>query len=376
MSITFFSFQPIKALAGVQAFGIFAALVIFIDYVLVMSLFCTAVVIFHEKFEREGYCCCEPICCYKKPELNPTQKALANAMDANTEVPTGDKISIFFRTKVATFLKNGKNRGFIFLFFAIWLITACIFGSRIEPTQETEQFLDPNHPLQRATTILGQEFPTTQDDTGSMIYFAWGLGGVDRDGVNQLVNPDFLGYPVFLETFDFNEQCQTEMLNVCEDLKLNVDYAPFIKQDSGLGVVHCFVEELAAFNVYGNLDDCESVKRGLWKNETWQVSSDELNSVMENFIKQTSCYSNINENILTFYGNSVGWDGTSLKYASMSAESAVLIPFATKTELATRNEYDKFIDLGKKMDKTMESYCGSKATVTVSSTKTLTYFVC
>jgi predicted RND superfamily exporter protein len=41
----------ITPLAGVRAFGVFAATVILVDYILVMTMFCTAVVIYHNKFE-------------------------------------------------------------------------------------------------------------------------------------------------------------------------------------------------------------------------------------------------------------------------------------------------------------------------------------
>jgi predicted RND superfamily exporter protein len=38
-------------IADVASFGIFAALVILMDYALVMTLFCTSVVLFHNHFE-------------------------------------------------------------------------------------------------------------------------------------------------------------------------------------------------------------------------------------------------------------------------------------------------------------------------------------
>eukprot|EP00985_Skeletonema_marinoi_P006854 scaffold2996_cov122-Skeletonema_marinoi.AAC.5 len=46
----------ITPLSSIQSFGIFAACVILIDYVLVMSLFCTAVVIYHDRYESRAKC--------------------------------------------------------------------------------------------------------------------------------------------------------------------------------------------------------------------------------------------------------------------------------------------------------------------------------
>ena len=71
--------------------------------------------------------------------------------------------------------------------FLSWVGVAIWQAAKIEPTKENEQFLDENHPLQRSVTILDKEFPTANDDLGMKVYFAWGLGLVDRTGVNRLL---------------------------------------------------------------------------------------------------------------------------------------------------------------------------------------------
>jgi hypothetical protein len=42
--------------AGTQGFGVFAALVIAVDYIFVMSIFCTAVLVFHDRLEKHPLC--------------------------------------------------------------------------------------------------------------------------------------------------------------------------------------------------------------------------------------------------------------------------------------------------------------------------------
>lgn len=354
-------------LVSVQAFGIFAAIVIFVDYVLVMSLFCSATIIYHNKFEKDGFCCA-PTCCYggfcKTSDPTPTMRAYDQATAVNGDPPTGDKISVFFRSKIAVFLTKPLNRYIIFTLYFTWVIVAVIFGARLEPTTETEEFLDENHPLQKTFTIIGNNFPSTEQDLGSKIYFSWGVGEVDRNGVNQLLDPAFLGKPTYIESFEFNEQCQTEMLRTCDELKTSDDYKSNIKQEAGLGVVHCFVEEFGAYSVYGNLNDCQAVKRGSWKNETWQVSPEDFAEVMEGFLNETSCYSDRREETLLHYKDEIGWNGSSLIYASVAAESAVVDPFSTLAEQVTRNEYDKFIEIGEGLDQIMIEACGSSVTMT------------
>ena len=68
---------------------------------------------------------------------------------------------------------------------ALWQTT------KIEPTKEAEQFLDEDHPLQKSITILNNEFPVADDDLALRVYYAWGLGEVDRSGVRLLFDPDF-----------------------------------------------------------------------------------------------------------------------------------------------------------------------------------------
>ena len=355
------------ALVAVQAFGIFAALVIFIDYVLVMSLYCTAVVIYHNKFEK-GACCCAPSCCYggfcATSDPTSTEKAFQQAKAMHWETPEGDKISSFFRTKVTVFLMSPLNRILLLLMFVGWVATAAYFGVGIEPIKETEEFLNENHPLQKSFTILGERFPNTENDQGSAIYFAWGVGDVDRDGVNQLLDTEYLGTPTFIDTFDLNEQCQALMVEACADFQTN--HKSHIKQEDGIGSVKCFIEEFAAYSVYGSLDDCDAVIRGAWKNENWQVPSEEVANLMEGFLKEKTCYSQTQEDVLTFYEKEIGWDGVSLKYASISVESDVVDPFTTNPEQVLRVEYDAFSEIRDNLDRATMEACGSRVLMTVS----------
>ncbi len=55
--------------------------------------------------------------------------------------------------------------------------------------------------------------------------------------LNQLFDPDFVGDPVFVEDFEFNQQCQSKMLEACEILKTDEQFdkissiADLIKKD-------------------------------------------------------------------------------------------------------------------------------------------------
>eukprot|EP00980_Cylindrotheca_fusiformis_P001336 scaffold338_cov116-Cylindrotheca_fusiformis.AAC.1 len=356
----------ITPLTSIQSFGIFAAIVIFIDYVLVMTLFCTAVVIYHDRFEDNSCCgCCWP-CGTLKPSN--TDKARHHLEQSGEEQVQGDCVSRFFRNTFSSIIKTPINRLIIFVLFLIWMGLAIWQAVQIEPTKEAEQFLDEDHPLQKSLTISNREFPSANDDQGLKVFYAWGLEDVDRDGVNLLLDPDDYGEPRFVEDFDFNPQCQTELLSFCDKLRTDPQYRDLIKRNKdGVGEVYCFIEELAAFNVQGNFDDddCPYVRSGAWRNETWQVDPSNLSSIMGSFLRQKSCFDDDRvETISGRYQDELGWDGSAMKYAAISAASSVLKPFATQSESETRAEYDRFIAIGEEAGSIVSQYCSGNVVVT------------
>jgi len=353
-------------LIGMGAFGIFTALVIFIDYVLVMTLFCTAVVIYHNKLENRSCCSCFSGGCCKTVNPTPTMIALENSKSNRSEGGnTEDKISKFFRTKVSNFILSPNARLILAVIFLSWLIVASIFSTKLEPTNASDQFLPEDHPLQKSFSILGDEFNFAESDPALEIFFTWGLGDVNRKGVNQLMIPEFAGTPVFLDTFNFDEECQLEMVQACDDLLFNKEYIPYIKQTvDGQGTVKCFMEEFGAYSAIGNLDNCDSVRKGAWKQTNWTVPLDDLPSFMEKFLNETSCFSDSRSTILSYYGNELGWDGNRFKYAGVSVESNILDPFSNPSEPVARKEYDMMIKISEGFDATMEEKCGSKAIMT------------
>lgn len=165
--------------------------------------------------------------------------------------------------------------------------------------------------------------------------------------------------------FDFNEQCQTDLLALCDKLKTDPQYRDLIKRKNGLGSVFCFVEELAAYNVRGNLDDCDYVRQGEWKNETWQVDPNELDGIMPKFLEQKSCMDeNGRETISGRYQDEIGWNGFDLKYAAISTESNVLDPFGIDGEALTRGEYEQFINIAQEQDQIISKSCGGTVIMT------------
>lgn len=353
----FLSTTLTSPIAGTRSFGTFAAFVIFFDYILVMTLYCTAVVIYHDRFENKNGCCnCS---FWSKSNMSPTQIAVENK---DGEGPSPDRITVFFKETFSQFILKPKNRIIIAIPMIAWIVISSIYTSKLEPTTTTEQILDKDHPLQKSITIL-DKFPKTQEDNGVPIYFIWGLHEIDRNGVNQLFGPDYIGKPSFVNNFEFNEDCQLKMLEACETLKNDSEFEEFIKRaDDGNRIVDCFVEELGAYKV-NNATNCDTMKGEQWKSETWQVNPSDLESTMESFVKTKSCYGN-KELVQNQYSETMGWDGESLRYAGFSIESSILTPIGALAEDVVRVHYDKFLEFKETLDVSMEKVCQGTAVMT------------
>lgn len=344
-------------LANVKSFGIFAALVILFDYVLVMTLYCSAVVVYHDRFENKPSCCSCTFWKVNKP--SPTEAAFAVSEEGGS-VEEG-RITRFFKEKAAPFILNGRNRLIVAVPLIAWFVLTAVFASTIKPTTSTEQFLDDNHPIQKASTIIIEEFPKTQEDETSKIHFVWGLKDVDRSGIRQLFNTESVGEPVFVDNFAFNEQCQSKMLEACETLKTDKSFDEFIILEDGLRGVDCFVEELGAYNA--GQYACDNVDRYDLEGKDWEVPESTLKETLKSFVKETSCSDESTE-VGDYYSDALGWNGNDLRFVGISVKSSILTPRQVLPEDEVRVHYDKFIEFGKELDKTMADVCQSNAIVT------------
>merc|ERR1712038_310937 len=366
----------------VRAFGVFAAVVIFIDYVLVMTLFCSAVIIYHNKFEGR---CCDCNCKTSDPTPTEVARQFTNGeWDGNDEVEyadslrrsqvkreKGEKVSMFFREKVSSFVFNPIVRMVLAVCFLGWVAGAIYLTSTLEPTKEADPFFRESHPLQKSINIINDEFELAElaGEPGLLVYFAWGLDIVNRKGVNLFFNDNFVGEPVFLD-FQFNEQCQNAMLEICDDFTLNEEYEPQIKRSQGRGKVNCFIKGLAAFRTYGEdfENHCEDVmvrEKSFWDTQDWNVKPEDVNAVMKEFVKQKSCMPDAqSRTIMTYYDEELGWDGKDLRYAAISVESLTLTASEQTSESKTRKEYDAYVEMTKTVDEIALNACGGESIMT------------
>merc|ERR1712226_1455726 len=142
-----------------------------------------------------------------------------------------------------------------------------------------------------------------------------GLGQVDRTGVQLLFDPENFGTPTYLENTKWDSTCQEGLLQVCEEFQTLSEYSQFINTKA-------------------------------WKQYEYIIPEAELDTIIANFLEDNprSCVQQ-GEFVGSRYRTELGFDGNTLRYTTISVESAVLDPFSRKPEMVARAEYDQFIDI-------------------------------
>jgi hypothetical protein len=180
----------------VQSFGIYSALLILTDYLLVITWFPSCVVIYHDRFESRPNCCCACCGCFHKSDgscncgapselgcgptaLNTTssgrrtfdcifkykqpsvlkvkgedkapseadlQAAAAETSDATETGAVPRKMEVFFGSTFADFV-NGRA-GLIILASCVFLIPVLVMMVQISPATKPDQNFPDDHKFQ------------------------------------------------------------------------------------------------------------------------------------------------------------------------------------------------------------------------------------
>jgi hypothetical protein len=364
----------ISPLASTIAFGVFAALVILCDYILVMTFFCTTVVIYHNSVEVRQTCgceknrtgCCACVCCFPVP---PTERTTATQGSMPLTEAEGhqtvyglcasfkiaDALSLIFGAKIGETILNARARICIGVVFAALLIPMATLASKIKPTEQAEQFLPDTHPFQAIINVFGNEFPSSGESSNTWIYASWGLGKVDRDGVAQLYNgADNIGTGTFDEKFEFNAPMQQHILQSCTEVTdYGIDGEPKypdmvrVNSETGKFSVECWVYDLYQYIQEGRrlllADPTDAQSRGyMLSSYVFPIPDAQIPAVMNEFMSTEAAGSQ--STILDKYTWKLGWDKQQQKvrFVTFGMESQHINQHAFLTRAAGLKEYVKF----------------------------------
>lgn len=135
-------------LMPIKSFGVFAGLIIPVNYIMMIFIFPPAVIIYENKIQNIT-------CCKKKSDEDKVEKF--NQEDIMIrKLSAFEKIENFFGNKWNNMVYRGRYP--ILALFVIWLAIACIFASKIGPLTEEEEFIPKYHPNVRVWTIFRENF--------------------------------------------------------------------------------------------------------------------------------------------------------------------------------------------------------------------------
>ena len=138
-AVAFFA-NAFSPLINISAFGIFAGVIVPINYFLVIMIFPPAVVWYERTILTNPSCICWGRCIKSKKESGEALGRVERFFDGPINSLVGHKI--------------GKSS--IISISAIWFALAIYFTSQIEPLSEQEEFIDPDNELMETFTIIGE----------------------------------------------------------------------------------------------------------------------------------------------------------------------------------------------------------------------------
>ena len=226
-----------SALMPISTFGFFAAIIIPVNYLLVITVYPPVLVIWKKYVSTR---CCT--CCQKKKEDSvvlpdpPEREENATTSKAETH-ESGSKIERFFKNKWSAWMFKG--RVVVVPLLIVW-IGICIWRSfLIEPLSEEESFIPDDLEPVIALNTLNDDFNQGEDDLVVKVKFIWGASHVDRSSAAKW-DPSEFGSIVWDENLNLAPSANQERIRtICSDLR-----ASSLVKDSK---VTCFMDDFKTY---------------------------------------------------------------------------------------------------------------------------------
>ena len=253
------AFSPIMP---ISAFGIWAATVIFVNYMFMITYFPACLSWYHQyvrKCERCPRCCCCIKCSicglFKKEEENDkegvvVQKSVNDGEENNPmENDEGSRfIERFLRNTWSKWMIKAKY--FILAFFTVLIGFSVWQTTQLEGLTEQEAFFDRDHYMEKMFWWM-DDFYGGNINSLIRVKVAWGIEPrVDRSGTDPWDITD-LGRSIYHDDFDLSPvNAQQYIYDICEELKTNHSdqlYSPSTE-------LNCFIYDLIDYaNTTNNL---------------------------------------------------------------------------------------------------------------------------
>ena len=234
------AFSPIMP---ISAFGIWAALVIFVNYLFMITYFPCCLSWYHQYIRKYEKCPCSRFCRSRKKLNNAEEnnkppielQEIAHSNDKNhVEIDrksdvkdviidndhqeTGRCMERFFRDKWSHWMMACKY--YILCFFTILIVISIWQTTKLEGLSEQEQFFDNDHYMEKQIWWM-EDFFGGNVNSLVQVNLGWGINEIpDRKGSDPWsVETQDLGTVKYNDDFDLSPiNAQQHIANVCDEL--------------------------------------------------------------------------------------------------------------------------------------------------------------
>lgn len=215
-----FFVTAVNPIMPISTLGIWAALLILLQFFLVITIYPCATIIWHRFWRPRQF-----IRCFMKPppeiaevEMNTPlwHRFLPKKMRPEVKVGSTEYRAIerFFR---GPWIKLIGRVRFILLGLGVVLVGVSIWlATGLQPPTEEESFLPADHPIEEAFNVQKDAFPSGDAYYQLEVRVTWGVKDVDRSGTSKFDVKE-VGKVILDDSFDFRTAAaQRQVLKACD----------------------------------------------------------------------------------------------------------------------------------------------------------------
>lgn len=124
-------------LLAVSSFGLFSGILVLVNYLSVILFFPTVIMMHHR--DRDGNCCCWPMCARK---VNTSSESTNDLAGENSSKSISQRLIYFFEEPFFKYVITHKiTRWVVIACFSVFLIVSIVFSTQLAPDTEQVSFL-------------------------------------------------------------------------------------------------------------------------------------------------------------------------------------------------------------------------------------------
>lgn len=201
----------------ISTLGVWAGLLVLVQFALVITAYPSAVVLWHRFWSQRGFLpCFERKRRSEGPRSIPLYLKCVPGRWQKKRDTSGLHYSFLERFFGGPWARAIQKMRFLLIVVAAVLIGLGVFGAtKLEPIQETEQFLPDDHPIRVIERTLAEDFATERGRRLFEVRLTWGISGIDRSGTSRF-EPEVIGKVDLDESFDMRrKEAQEHILDTC-----------------------------------------------------------------------------------------------------------------------------------------------------------------